>query len=76
MPAIFRFLGYDPYPAEPSQPLSARLKACRRQLGLSQERLAGLLKVDESTIAHWEQGRNRPSRRLLQAIDAFLASQP
>ena len=50
MPPIIRFLDYDPFPAEPTQPLSAQLKGCRKRLGLSQERLARLLEVDESTV--------------------------
>lgn len=49
--------------------LGARLKA----LGLTQESLAELLRVERSTVARWEQGTATPRpwyrRRLADALD-------
>lgn len=75
MPRIIGFLGYNPYPTEPTQPLSAKLKTHRRQLGLSQERLAELLEVDESTVRKWEAGHVNSCSKYTKIIDAFLTSQ-
>jgi transcriptional regulator with XRE-family HTH domain len=40
--------------------------------GLTQEKLAGLLKVDESTIRYWERDKHKPSKKLLKIITRFL----
>jgi len=37
------------------------IKKLRRRLGVTQAELAKLLKVSPSTVAFWEQGRNRPT---------------
>ena len=70
MPAIIRFLGYDPFP--PANTLAEKLLLCRKTLGLSQEKLAKKLGVDESTLADWEAEKHRPTRRSLKLIEAFF----
>ncbi len=57
-PRLFAFLGYDPFP--PPRSLGERLLAKRRELGLSIERAAGLLGVDEATFRKWERGTAKP----------------
>src|SRR6185312_15956348 len=57
-PAIFRFLGYDPFP-EPIT-LSEKLLAKRRALGLSVKRAAIQIGVNEGTFARWERGEWKP----------------
>jgi transcriptional regulator with XRE-family HTH domain len=75
-PAIVRFLGYDPSPAVSSEDLGLRLKAARRARGLSQESLARLLGVDESTVQEWEAGkRRRRARRVVRVVEEFLRGQ-
>jgi transcriptional regulator with XRE-family HTH domain len=54
MPAIIRFLGYDPFP-EPKS-LAERLLAKRRVMGWSIKEAARRLGVDEGTLGGWEQG--------------------
>jgi transcriptional regulator with XRE-family HTH domain len=45
----------------------------RRANGLSRERLAKRLGVDESTVFRWESGRGRPGSRLLARLNgAFI----
>ena len=74
MPAIIRFLGYDPTAADPTLSIGERLRATRRALGLSQEALARLLGIDSTTVRDWEERgeQGRPARRVLRAIEKFL----
>jgi transcriptional regulator with XRE-family HTH domain len=70
IPGIIAFLGYDPFSAP--QTLWERIRSKRRQLGLSQERLAKLLGVDEGTLRHWERGQREPVVKMRAKIDRFL----
>jgi transcriptional regulator with XRE-family HTH domain len=56
IPAIQRFLGYNPLPRAVS--LGTRLRAARMSLGLSQRRLASQLGLDPATIREWEAGQH------------------
>ena len=44
----------------------------RVNAGLSQERLANLLKVERSTVAKWETGKSMPRAELLPKIAKIL----
>lgn len=55
MPAIIRFLGYNPFP-EPTN-IPERLLAKRRAMGWSIEDAAGQLGVDAGTWGAWECGQ-------------------
>jgi len=65
-PAIFRFLGYDPFPAPTT--LSQKLSAKRRALGLSVKRAAQMMGVDEGTFARWERGERAEN----ELVETFL----
>jgi transcriptional regulator with XRE-family HTH domain len=54
MPAVIRFLGYNPLPSV--EGLGAQLVQRRTALGLTQKELARRLGVDPSTLARWERG--------------------
>jgi transcriptional regulator with XRE-family HTH domain len=54
MPAIIRFLDYDPFP-EPKN-IPERLLAKRRAMGWSMNEAARQLGVDEGTWRIWERG--------------------
>jgi transcriptional regulator with XRE-family HTH domain len=58
LPAIMNFLGWDPRPA--CRTVGEALKRYRTGRGISQKELAGLLKVDPSTVAKWERGVRVP----------------
>jgi DNA-binding transcriptional regulator YiaG len=60
MPAIIKFLGYNPLPPPPSG-MGERLVRCRTLLGLSQKVFAGQLAVDQGTLAKWERGEREPA---------------
>ncbi len=71
-PGIVRFLGYVPFGMNGD--LGERLKAYRRVHGLSQTRLAAILRVDPSTVWHWEQGRRQPTDKHAETMNAVIAS--
>ena len=54
LPALMRFLGYDPFPEAAS--LSERLLARRRAMGWSIRKAAAQLGVDPSAWHDWERG--------------------
>lgn len=74
MPRIIKFLGYDPTADDARESLAERLKGHRTRLGLSRQRLAALLEIDQSNLAGWETGKHRPTKRSLTQIERFLAS--
>lgn len=70
IPAIVRFLGYDPFP--PPNSLAERLLAKRRQMGWSIKKAARQLGVDEGTWTAWEMGTAAPQERYRATVEAFL----
>jgi DNA-binding XRE family transcriptional regulator len=72
-PAIFRFLGYDPFPAATTLP--EQIAAQRRRLGLSSRAAAAKIGVDEGTFRRWESGEWKP-RMSGKAVETFLALIP
>jgi transcriptional regulator with XRE-family HTH domain len=71
MPAIIRFLGYNPLPA--ANTLAEQLVRHRTGLGLSQKESAERLGVDPSTLAKWEQGKREPPQGVfLGRVKRFL----
>jgi transcriptional regulator with XRE-family HTH domain len=71
MPAIIRFLGYNPVP--PGNGWGERLVQCRTALGLSQKQSAARLGVDPSTMARWERGERQPAGKFVEYVSRFLA---
>ncbi len=63
LPAIIRFLGYNPLPPPSSDGWGARLVSCHTALGISQRKLA----VDPSTLAKWERGEREPKDDVYKA---------
>ena len=45
-----------------------RIKEFRKQLGLSQEKLAKLVGVKQATVSQWESGISQPSLRSVRKI--------
>jgi site-specific DNA recombinase len=71
IPAIIRFLGYNPFPPPDGWP--DRLVQCRTILGLSQKESAKRIGVDQSTLARWEQGEREPTGAFAARALQFLA---
>jgi transcriptional regulator with XRE-family HTH domain len=70
MPAVIRFLGYDPQPA--ANTTGERLVRQRTSLGLSQKESAERIGVDASTLAKWERGEREPAGGFLERVERFL----
>ena len=71
-PAIFSFLGYEPYAAPVTLP--EQIAAQRRRLGLTLKEASSAIGVDEGTFQRWETGEWKP-RMSQEAVRAFLARQ-
>jgi transcriptional regulator with XRE-family HTH domain len=71
MPAIIRFLGYNPLPA--ASTLAEQLLRQRTSMGLSQKEAARSLGVDAGTLARWERGEREPTGAFLDSVTRFLA---
>jgi DNA-binding XRE family transcriptional regulator len=72
MPAIIRFLGYDPQP--PSETWAERLVQGRKTLGLTQSAAAVRIGVDQGTLARWERGEREPDGKFGVQARMFLSS--
>jgi transcriptional regulator with XRE-family HTH domain len=68
MPAIFRFIGFDPSP-EPAT-LADRMRSYRQRFGLSIKEAALLASVDESSWGRWERTGLIPWKRYRTLLDA------
>ena len=55
-------------------PLGEKIKLARQRLGLSQQELADLLRVDRKSVSNWELGHTRPTRLTLAALELILGS--
>lgn len=62
MPAVIRFLGYDPLPVPKSRADS--LKRARQLLGLTQRAMAGRIGIDPMTLGRWERENDAQSGRM------------
>jgi len=71
VPAIIRFLGYNPFPSPDGWP--DRLIQGRTVLGLTQKESANRMDVDPSTLARWERGERKPTGAFLERVLKFLA---
>lgn len=68
---IVKFLGYDHLPAP--QNLAGRLLAVRKARGLSRREAAGVIGINECTLAKLELGKSRrPSRETLSKLEALI----
>ena len=73
MPAILRFLGYDPFPVPVTLP--ERMLAKRRARGWSIADAAKQLGVDEGTWGNWERTGHIKWNRYRLIVETFLASE-
>ena len=71
IPALIRFLGYDPEPVDTGS-LAGRLVAKRRELGLSQREAARSIQIDPGTWAGWELGARITREAHRRAVERFL----
>jgi transcriptional regulator with XRE-family HTH domain len=72
IPKIVEFLGYSPLPTEAKHTSGGGVRAYRLMHGLSQKKLAKILKIDPTTVARWENGKSRPRERLRKRFGAAV----
>jgi DNA-binding XRE family transcriptional regulator len=73
IPDVIKFLGYIPFKTT-SNNLGEQIIIYRRLHGLTQEKLAQLLRVDFTTIGHWERGEHWPQKHLLDKLISLFTS--
>jgi transcriptional regulator with XRE-family HTH domain len=73
IPKIIEFLGRDPFEKE-TENLGERIREYRRIHGLTQKKLAEQLGVDQTTLAGWERGEHKPTKKLLDNLKSFFLS--
>jgi DNA-binding XRE family transcriptional regulator len=66
-PAIIAFLGYYPFDHE-TVTFGGKIKRYKNAHGLSNEKLATVLEVDETTVANWERNKRVPLARSLDIV--------
>lgn len=66
-PAIIAFLGYYPFNHETAS-FGGKIRRYKHEHGLSNEKLANLLEVDEGTVANWERNKRVPLARSLDIV--------
>jgi transcriptional regulator with XRE-family HTH domain len=74
LPAIIKFLGYNPLPLE--EAFSKQIRRARLTLGLSQQQLAKKVGVDESTVADCEADRRLLHSGTASRLAAVLSLVP
>jgi len=75
IPKIIEFLGRNPFEIRTENP-GEKLREFRRIHGLSQNKLAEQLAVDQTTLAGWERGEHRPIQKHVEIIRLFLNDPP
>ena len=70
MPAIIRFLCYNPLP--PPQGWAERLVQGRKALGITQKEAARRIGVDPATLARWERDEREPYGKFKVRAERFL----
>jgi transcriptional regulator with XRE-family HTH domain len=71
LPAVIKFLGYDPRPS-PST-FAEFLKHARGGMGLSVPELAAQIGIPAPSLHAWEQGRYEPSQKRVLAVKARIS---
>lgn len=71
MPRIIGFLGYLPIELDTTL-LGGKIAQYRYYNGLSQEGLANILGVNESTVFHYEKGTHKPTPSIFRKLTTLL----
>jgi transcriptional regulator with XRE-family HTH domain len=72
MPAVIRFLGFDPLASSDSMILGTRMSAYRRQHGLSIKEASKRAGVDPDSWSTWERTGLIPTKRGRERVEGVL----
>jgi len=70
-PAIIAFLGYYPFDHEIAT-FGGKIRRYKYEQGMSNERLAKVLGVDEGTVAQWERNKRLPLKRSMDIVLSII----
>lgn len=70
VPAIVRFLGYDPLPTAES--IAEKLMHYRKSNGITQRALAAKIGVDPCTLSRWERAERIPIGAYRERVEALF----
>jgi transcriptional regulator with XRE-family HTH domain len=70
IPRIIELLGRDPF-EKSAEKMGDKIREYRRIHGLTQRKFAVQLGIDPTTLAGWEKGEHRPTKRLLNHMKQF-----
>lgn len=70
-PNIFKFIGFVPFVLN-TDTLANRLRTFRILNGISQEKLAEMIGINESSIYHYEKFGKKPSKGILRKLKILL----
>jgi transcriptional regulator with XRE-family HTH domain len=70
---VIEFLGFNPF--QNGDTMAHQLINHRKALGMTQKEFAGLIAVDQSTLARWERGERIPRGNLLDRVNRAVAPQ-
>ena len=68
MPAIIRFLGYNPFSFD-IKVFGSKIKYIRYSRGLTHNALGKFIGVNASTIGSWEKGEHHPQKNTQKIVD-------
>lgn len=70
-PKVIEYLGYFPFEIDTNM-FSGQLKRYRYEHGLSQEKMAEYLDIDESTVFYYERRKYQPSLKIIKKLELCL----
>lgn len=73
-PSIIKFLGYNPFELK-TLTLCDRIQTYRILHGMSQEKLADKLGINESTVFNYEKGNHKPTKKILAKLDELFRNE-
>jgi DNA-binding transcriptional regulator YiaG len=74
IPAIIKFLEYNPFPQTDSSSKGKEIGVARQLLGLSPAEAAQRLGICKSTLYFWEHDRKTPRKQRASVVQAFIDS--
>jgi len=72
-PNIFKFIECIPFELK-TDTLGDQIRTFRILNGMSQEKLASELGINESTVFHYEKGKHKPTKKVLAKLSVILDS--
>ncbi|OQA02835.1 MAG: antitoxin HipB [Planctomycetes bacterium ADurb.Bin401] len=76
LPKIIDFLGYTPKDLFTFNTLGEKIRVYRQIHGLTKKELADKIGIDEGTIRYLENGKHKPTKRMIEKITTCFEGNP